>query len=177
MIKDLARGVIAESTAKRPIFTRAIINLYDNFITDKDYPETNRDFRYTNSVYHVKYSPKEYKAKGKPFIVVSDILEIGRLRVKDFSELKKKAEEIPAVAWLFRNTDLCETHFEIAEQNTDMPVIITFNIVKYYNMLVKKIVKETGKEPEGSVFRTPLQNIIEKERFDTFVKNHKRGVK
>lgn len=178
MINDVAKGVMAESMAKRTIFTRGRIHLNDLPITTEEiYPE-NPNIRLTNFYYYIKYAPKPIGAKGmeNPFVIVADILlPVGKLRFANWEDLNKKREENLALDWIFRNTYIKEEVLEIARENIDLPIQCGFDVVAYQHKIKDIAAKQYDGIEKFSIFRTPLENAIEWERYKFYLETKKKG--
>lgn len=175
MIKDLALGGLAEKTLRQSLFPHAIIDLRFLPIKNEQTPAENPYLRYTNFTYYVRFAPKPHKGKGKPFLIVSDILKSGKIRFKNWDWIIAFAKKQEDLAWLLENTTLCKELLDIAHQNIDMNIPFYFDIIKYDNKLREKVKEETGEWPTCSMFRTPEQNRIEKVRYAAYLESMKKG--
>lgn len=175
MIKDMARGALAESTFQKSIFTRAKVNIYDIKLKNGDEPSTNPHIKLTNMNYYVKYSPKPFKAKGKPFILVSDILKNGRMRFSGWEVLEHMSKTDPEIQWLFRNTPLCKEHLIVAGENIDMVIPFSLNIPEYEKKIRAQFAEEEKSYKYFSVFRTPQENETERLRYNMYLETKKKG--
>lgn len=177
MINDVARGVMAESMAKRTLFTQARVDLNDLPITSEEMYPQNPNIRLTSFRYYIKYAPKPIGPKGmiNQYILVADILPVGKLRFANWKDLNKKREEYLAVDWIFRNTLIQEEILKIAKENIDFPVPIAFDVVAYQNKIKSLIKKEYDGIEQFSVFRTPHENETEWARYKFYLETKKKG--
>lgn len=175
MIKDLARDAMAESTAKSPILTRAIISFNYNIIRPGENPLNNPDLRYTSFEYHIKYCPKLFHDKKRHFVINADIFSRGRLRFADYQDLLEQRKKNPALNWMLGFVDFSPEIIQLAKDHVDLPIKLKVDMVELKNKIVSKYIKEYGSLPDSSIFRDPVINKMETERFKSYLESKKKG--
>ena len=133
-IKNFMHDALIENTLTVSHFARLSVRI-DEIPTNNIGHSTAKDpkLRLTNGVYAIQYEPRTGKWAFAPYIVVSDIFGDlrGRMRVRDYEELLKFAEEKEEVKWFVENTNVSKEHFELAKENVLMNIPVTFDPVKY----------------------------------------------
>ena len=174
MIKDLARDAMAESTAKSPIFVRTSISFDYKSIKPGENPLNNPDLKFTNFEYHIKYIPKKHYTERKPFILLADVFPRGRIRFVDYQDLLEQRKNNPALNWMFGFVDFNPEIIELAREHVDLRIKLKVDMLELRNKIVYNHIKEYGKAPENGIFRDPILNKIETERFNEAFKTRKK---
>lgn len=175
MIKDMARGALAELNINKPVFPRALVNINDLPVQTGDEMMRNPDVRMTSLVFHIKYSPKPFKAKDKPYVLVADIMQMRKVRFKNWEELVEYSQKDKDVAWIFRNAEISEEHLEIARKHIDLVIPVFVDVVKYVHKIKEKLPEELKNDKDYSIFRTKEQNEIEQNRYKFYLETKKKG--
>ena len=165
MIGDTAKAAL-NLPDSMPTF-RALIRLDNKPLEPGDTPQTNPLVRFTNFSYYVRFLPSsKEQAKGKPFLLVSDLLPKNKIRFRTIMQLYKI--ELPEVKWLLQNCNISSKLLGIAANNIRMPVYLAFDIVKYNDKLRKQLSKEERKQ-RFSLFRPKEIAIAERQEFEAYL--------
>ena len=151
----MRQNAVIASKAKRALYIHALINLNSRPILRDDLLDHNPDVRLSNLLFYVKYKPvikykriagtsgtPYYGDTTRPYLLTSDFLSNTSLRFRNFSELKKIAEENKEVAFILKYTNLDKKLLEIARVNMDVAINVTFNYVKYDKVIKEQVINE-----------------------------------
>lgn len=167
MIGDLAKEANAQNTRSEPIQSRAYISLEGKLLKDGDTPLNNKNIRATDFMYYLKYKPSYLtKYKSKPFVLISDLLDGGKVRFGTFKSLQGLANEDSGLEWLLRNCDFDPYLLSVAKSNYNLPISVPFNVAKYQKKLEKQQDQETAKLYNDncySYFKEPSVTTAEQE--------------
>ena len=153
-IDALAQQVFIEETVSKEFVTRIIIDLTGKRTNNgNNNPLLDRNLRQTDGLYYVQLYPKPGAYQRIKFIVGGDIFKTtkDRVRVEDWNDFVKQAEENLEVKWFLENTTISEQDFELAEQNKLARIPVMLDLKKYSEKL--GTLKHRNPETEEYVLR------------------------
>lgn len=139
MIDDFAKGLLASQKGMVG-GSRACVDLNENPLSKNDSPLTNDCVRYTNFLYTLRFQPSTAKSlKDYPFLLKSDLLKAGRIRVRSYTGLWSLAKQVLEVKWILNNCEISQKEFIAARANSWTDIPIRMKIVEYTEKVMKKI--------------------------------------
>ena len=139
MIDDFAKGLLASQKGMVG-GSRACVELHENPLSKNDSPLTNDCVRYTNFLYTLRFQPSTAKSlKDYPFLLKSDLLKAGRIRVRSYTGLWSLAKQVLEVKWILNNCEISQKEFIAARANSWTDIPIRMKIVEYTEKVMKKI--------------------------------------
>lgn len=133
-IDSLFKAGISEQVLKKPASPRMVVDVRGVPLKDGEMPGgENTHLRYTTGLYWLKFKPmpKGHKLKELPYVIVSDIFENGKFRVKSYSDVCLRSKKWEDIKFLIRFTNLSAVLFAVANNNIDLAIPFSLDIARY----------------------------------------------
>ena len=106
-------------------------------------PETNADLVSTYGAYSISYrfhrrNGKLYEEQPKKFSIRIDF-GLGYIKCKSYYDLCEQSKTNDHAKFILEMTNISEDMFEIAYQNEGMQIPFCFDVIKYNNIIRKKL--------------------------------------
>lgn len=173
-------GVTACSN-KKQLQPRMVISLKEIRPKKGENTQNNRDLRFTNGIFYVRYKPSANKSFArKPFVICNDLLTSpgSTIRVVDYEDFLKCADKNEEMRWIVRNTTHSKELFEMARNNLQQAIPLMFDTVKYAKKVNKNEKELFGNSHKNIYDIFILPDLVEAEhkRFECYL-TEKKDVK
>ena len=173
-------GGVSDRRQDKNLQIRAYISLQEVRHTKGSLPMTDKNFKFTNFQFYIKYKKSVSKSlKNKPFLLSADILNNfgGAFRLKGYDDFLEKAKTMPEIRWLVDNTIHSAEMFELAQANPRIPIMLPFDAVQYSKKVIANDKKKVSEKERLGIFLVKDIAEADESREELYAATFKKEVK